>query len=217
MHFCFCYSLLLSKLLIHMKEHIISLPFTILSALNSSMLKSLFIVSSAITLLTYSLTHSLHDAGYYLKSCYSACQKNPVFLWNSKVHHRVHTRSFGTFRNKQIFTVRVVSPTPNPKAGGPPLAGCPWLLIQYIRSYPPYPEDFPLPATWGRAMPWWQGTHLTWSLYSLVIFTFSLNVWTDIFICYIIWPYASSGCIFCHLQWLIVCIMNTELLTIWGG
>jgi hypothetical protein len=31
-------------------------------------------------------------------------------------------------------------PTPNPHAGGPPLIGGPRLLIQYIRSYPPYPE-----------------------------------------------------------------------------
>jgi hypothetical protein len=36
----------------------------------------------------------------------------------------------------------VVSPTLNPQAGGPPLVGCPPLLIQYIRSYPPYLEDF---------------------------------------------------------------------------
>jgi hypothetical protein len=35
---------------------------------------------------------------------------------------------------------RVVSPTPNPQAGGPPLIGCPRLLFQYIRSYPPYLE-----------------------------------------------------------------------------
>jgi hypothetical protein len=27
---------------------------------------------------------------------------------------------------------------PNPQAGGPPLVGCPRLLIQYIRRYPPY-------------------------------------------------------------------------------
>ena len=31
----------------------------------------------------------------------------------------------------------VVSTLPNPQAGGPPLVGCPRLLIQYIRSYPP--------------------------------------------------------------------------------
>jgi hypothetical protein len=29
---------------------------------------------------------------------------------------------------------------PNPLAGGPPLVGCPRLLIQYIRSYAPYLE-----------------------------------------------------------------------------
>jgi hypothetical protein len=34
----------------------------------------------------------------------------------------------------------VVSSPPNPQAGGPPPVGCPRLLIQYIRSYPPYME-----------------------------------------------------------------------------
>jgi hypothetical protein len=32
---------------------------------------------------------------------------------------------------------------PNPQAGGPPLVGCPRLLIQYIRSYSPYLEAVP--------------------------------------------------------------------------
>jgi len=32
---------------------------------------------------------------------------------------------------------RIVSPSPNIQTGGPPLTGCPWLLFQYIRSYPP--------------------------------------------------------------------------------
>jgi hypothetical protein len=44
-----------------------------------------------------------------------------------------------------------ISASPNPQAGGPPLVGCPRLLIQYIRSYPPHrrpflhphPEDVP--------------------------------------------------------------------------
>jgi hypothetical protein len=57
-------------------------------------------------------------------------------------------RHFKTFRNnRKIFTVRGCGPTPNPKAGGPPLVGCQRLLIQYIRSYPPYPEDLPPSAT----------------------------------------------------------------------
>jgi hypothetical protein len=55
------------------------------------------------------------------------------------------------FRNKDTFwRWGFVSPSPNPQAGRPPLV-CPRLLIQYIRSYPPYwrpflhpqPEDAP--------------------------------------------------------------------------
>jgi hypothetical protein len=44
-------------------------------------------------------------------------------------------------RNKYwILPGRVVSPPPNPQAGGPPTVSCPRLFIQYIRSYPPYLE-----------------------------------------------------------------------------
>jgi hypothetical protein len=47
-------------------------------------------------------------------------------------------RRFETIRNKLLFLRwRVVSPTFNPQSGGPPLAGCPRLLVKYIRSYPP--------------------------------------------------------------------------------
>jgi hypothetical protein len=49
-------------------------------------------------------------------------------------------RSFMTFRNKLFFRWRVISPTPNPQAGRPPLVRCPRLLIQYIRTYPLYLE-----------------------------------------------------------------------------
>jgi hypothetical protein len=42
-------------------------------------------------LLTHSFTHSLHGAEYYLKSRLSlSLSKNPLSLWNPKVHHRVH-------------------------------------------------------------------------------------------------------------------------------
>jgi hypothetical protein len=61
-------------------------------------------------------------------------------------------------RNKYwVLRGRVVSPPPNLQAGGPPTVGCPRLIIQYIRSWRPSP----LSATRGRAMPWWQWTHLT--------------------------------------------------------
>jgi hypothetical protein len=61
----------------------------------------------------------------------------------------------------------VVSTSPKPQARGPPLVGCPRLLIQFIHSYPPYrrpflhpqPEDAPCrghrdPHSWnGIALP----------------------------------------------------------------
>jgi hypothetical protein len=36
----------------------------------------------------------------------------------------------------------VISTSPNPQAGGPPLDGCPRLLIQFIHSYPPHRRPF---------------------------------------------------------------------------
>jgi hypothetical protein len=54
---------------------------------------------------------------------------------------RPDPRLLMNFRNKLIFLRwGVVSPTPNPTAGGPPLVGCPRLLIQYIHSYSSYLE-----------------------------------------------------------------------------
>ena len=41
------------------------------------------------------------------------------------------------FLNMHVLQGGVVSTSPNPQAGGPPLVGCPRLLIQFIRSYPP--------------------------------------------------------------------------------
>ena len=50
-----------------------------------------------------------------------------------------------------VYGEELLAPRPTSQAGGPPLFGCLRLLIQYIRSYPPYwrpflhqqPEDAP--------------------------------------------------------------------------
>ena len=54
--------------------------------------------------------------------------------------YNIHFGLFIKFSN----TVRrgVVSTSPNPQAGGPPLVGCPWQLIQFIHRYPPYWRPF---------------------------------------------------------------------------
>jgi hypothetical protein len=57
----------------------------------------------------------------------------------------------------------VVSTSPNPQAGEPPLVGCTRLLIQFIRSYPPYrrpflhpqPEDTPCRGDRDPLITWW--------------------------------------------------------------
>jgi hypothetical protein len=49
------------------------------------------------------------------------------------------------FLNVSVLQGGVVCTSPNPKAGGPPLVGCPRLLIQFIRSYPPYRRPFLYP------------------------------------------------------------------------
>ena len=49
------------------------------------------------------------------------------------------------FLNRSVLQEGVVSISPNPQAGGPSLVGCPWLLIQFIRSYPPYRRPFLYP------------------------------------------------------------------------
>ena len=49
------------------------------------------------------------------------------------------------FLNISVLQGMVVSTSPNPQAGGPTLVGCLRLLIQYIRSYPPYRRPFLYP------------------------------------------------------------------------
>jgi hypothetical protein len=89
-----------------------------------------------------------------------------LFLYpNFGLHQRIRPGPmlFMTFRNELLFTVRGCSPTPNPQAGGPLLVVCPWLLIQYIRSYPPLLGAVPPSATRGRPCCRDKGTHLTLS------------------------------------------------------
>lgn len=40
----------------------------------------------------------------------------------------------------RIIRAGAISPTLNPEAGRPPLVTCPWLLIQYVRSWPVHLE-----------------------------------------------------------------------------
>ena len=73
------------------------------------------------------------------------CSKNSVQVQGC-LYHFIH----GTFLEWCI-----VSLSPKSKAGGPPLLGCPWMLIQYICSYPLYVRQLSI-CTWECDMLcWW--------------------------------------------------------------
>jgi hypothetical protein len=61
---------------------------------------------------TYLLTYLLHGAGYYLKSwlSLSLSKKYPAFLWNPKVHYRVHTSQSLDPSLSQLNPVRPIDP-----------------------------------------------------------------------------------------------------------
>ena len=80
----------------------------------------------------------------------------------NKLHKSRNMRWGGlcaVFRNLVIFLRwGVVSTSPNPpKLEGHPLSAVHNCLFKSICSYPPYSETVPPSATWGRAMPGWQG------------------------------------------------------------
>jgi hypothetical protein len=67
------------------------------------------------------------------------------------------------FRNKLgVLRWWVVSPRPTPKLEDHPLSALRDCLFNIFAATLHIWRPSPASATWGRAMPWWQGTHLTW-------------------------------------------------------
>ena len=87
-----------------------------------------------LSLVTLTYTRSSHST--YQISC-------PFTFFRS--YHRISQspKQLWTFRNMTIcLQWGAVNTSPKPKAGGPPFVCCPRLLIQFIRSYPPYLWSF---------------------------------------------------------------------------
>ena len=71
-----------------------------------------------------------------------------IYISLPRCYQRINPIPKLTFRcsNKHLFLRWVFNVSINPQSGGPPLPGCPRLLIQHTRSYPPYLEHHTLPV-----------------------------------------------------------------------
>jgi len=91
---------------------------------------------------------AFHGSWRFITTCTRA---RHLSLSLSKLSVQVRVLLYECSVTRYFLRWGVVSTSPNSQAGGPPFVGCPRLLIQYIRSYPPYwrpflhpqPEDAP--------------------------------------------------------------------------
>jgi hypothetical protein len=74
-------------------------------------------------------TRACHQSLSWARLIQSTAQSKSEALWN-------------VLQNSKFSRWGVVSTSPNPQAGGPPLVCLPRQIIQYIRSYPPYRRPF---------------------------------------------------------------------------
>jgi hypothetical protein len=80
-------------------------------------------------------------------------------------HLRPGPRLLVYFRNRLIFYgEELLAPRPTPKLEDHRLTAVHDCLFNIFAAAVHDRRASPPSATWGLAMPWWHGTHLTWSL-----------------------------------------------------
>jgi len=81
--------------------------------------------------------HSIKQSLSWEASSHSPSEKISI-LWSLKFHYSDHKNlPLVQFQGPVLLGWGVVSPSSKPQTGGPPLIVCPWLLVQYTRTYSP--------------------------------------------------------------------------------
>jgi hypothetical protein len=123
--------------------------------------------------LTYILILLLPLSWVNLPYTYFWCSKFQIaspFSWLRSIIQRISPcpRFLVNFRNKLIFYGEdLLAPRPTLKLEDHPLSAVRDCLFNIFTATLHIWRPFPPSATWGRAMPWWQGTHLTWKIWLL--------------------------------------------------
>jgi hypothetical protein len=111
-----------------------------------------------------SLINPIHTIPSYLSKTFQVPNLISIFLRLGRLSSEsVQVRGFlNIFITSLFVTVRSCNPTPNPKLEDHPLSAVRDCLFNIFAATLHTWRASPPSATWGRAMPWWQGTHLTW-------------------------------------------------------
>jgi hypothetical protein len=141
-------------------------------------------------LLTHSLTHSLTPwRRIFLENweLFILLKNSLLSLWNPKFHQCVHKnppldpilsqsnpvrayqrislgpRRYEIFRNIYFYGEGLLDPPLTPKLEDHSLSAFRDWLFNIFAAVLHIRKPSSASAPWGRAMPWWQGTHLTWN------------------------------------------------------
>jgi hypothetical protein len=103
----------------------------------------------------------------YTGSWHSTCQISNTFSGASvqPENPSISEALVHTYNKNNFYCEGMLAPRPTPKFKGHPLSAVRDCLFNIFAAILHIWRPSSLSASWGRAMPWWQWTHLTWTFF----------------------------------------------------